>query len=43
MNDFSLSNFVRHVAITINRIQNGCKQNHTDQQIDTTSNEYIIV
>lgn len=42
MNDFSLSNFVRHVAITINRIQNGCKQNHTDQQIDTTSNEYKI-
>lgn len=42
INDFSLSNFVRHVAITINRIQNGCNEKSTDQQIDTTTNEYRI-
>ena len=42
INDFSLSNLVRHVAITIKRIQNGCVEKHSDQQISNSSHEYII-
>ena len=29
-NDFSLNNFVRHVAIAIHRIQNGCNEALTE-------------